>query len=311
MKKLLILLLCLLLSSCTALPAEEKAFAVVLGVEQGAEWTVHARIPTYQTGGGYTTITGTGDTLSAAFASLDDRAPMRIHLSQLRLIVLSASVREIVNTLRTLADRTDLRLHTAVTVHDGDLAALMEALDPPTGTRLSKSIEVLLESRLSQGVVPEANLADILRMGRRQTPLLAAITQEEKSFDLLGAWSIAADGTLAARLDEDETQLLTLMIGGTSAMNLTIEGAALTIRDGKARLTVSDDYAYLALKMRAAQSSAPAAQLQIPLANACLELLENLTLKDCDPLGLGRKGMPQEQLSQLRWQIGVKITPPT
>ena len=71
MKRIVTLLLALACTGCAALPEEERAFAVALGVSghQGA-WTVYARIPTYQSGGGYATVTGEGETLSHALTAV-------------------------------------------------------------------------------------------------------------------------------------------------------------------------------------------------------------------------------------------------
>ena len=110
---ILLALVALACSSCTALPAEERAFAVALCVEKTDEWRVCARIPTYQSGGGYMTVTGNGETFPAALSHLDAASPMRINLSQLRLLVADVGL---VNSggfeavLSTLSERPDIRM---------------------------------------------------------------------------------------------------------------------------------------------------------------------------------------------------------
>ena len=298
MKRLMTLLMCLLLTGCAALPAEERSFAVALGVAGGpGVWRVYARIPTYQTGGGYTTVSGEGDTLPHALAALDAAAPMQLHLGQLRLLVFSADTArsaEFPAALATLSERHDLRADASLAITEDGLGALMDALKPATGARLSKSLDVLMETRLEQGTVPRAALADVMRMGDRQQPVLMNIALDGAEIALSGGWPIGSDGSAAWMLTPEEMQLLSLMQG-------RLRRSVLSLAEGTVRLTdVSADVELSVPTMETASvrlilgiSASPLTEeaLSRAAATACLGLLGRLSAVGCDALGLGRQAV--------------------
>ena len=298
MKRLMTLLMCLLLTGCAALPAEERSFAVALGVAGGpGAWRVYARIPTYQTGGGYTTVSGAGDTLPHALAALDAAAPMQLHLGQLRLMIFSADTARSADfpaALATLGDRHDLRADASLAITEDGLGALMDALKPATGARLSKSLDVLMETRLEQGTVPRAALADVMRMGDRQQPVLMNIALDGAEIALSGGWPIGSDGSAAWMLTPEEVQLLSLMQG-------RLKRGVLSLAEGTVRLTdVSADVELSVPTLQTASvrlilgiSASPLTEeaLSQATATACLGLLGRLSAVGCDALGLGRQAV--------------------
>ncbi len=298
MKRLMTLLMCLLLTGCAALPAEERSFAVALGVAGGTgAWRVYARIPTYRTGGGYTTVSGEGDTLPHALAALDAAAPMQLHLGQLRLMIFSADTARSADfpaALAALGDRHDLRADASLAITEDGLGALMDALKPATGARLSKSLDVLLETRLEQGTVPRAALADVLRMDDRQQPVLMNIALDGKDITLSGGWPIGSDGSAAWMLTPEEVQLLSLMQG-------RLKRGVLSLAEGTVRLTdVSADVELSVPTLETASvrlilgiSASPLTEeaLSQATATACLGLLGRLSAVGCDALGLGRQAV--------------------
>ena len=298
MKRLMTLLMCLLLTGCAALPAEERSFAVALGVAGGTgAWRVYARIPTYRTGGGYTTVSGEGDTLPHALAALDAAAPMQLHLGQLRLMIFSADTARSADfpaALATLGDRHDLRADASLAITEDGLGALMDALKPATGARLSKSLDVLMETRLEQGTVPRAALADVMRMGDRQQPVLMNIALDGAEIALSGGWPIGSDGSAAWMLTPEEVQLLSLMQG-------RLKRGVLSLAEGTVRLTdVSADVELSVPTLQTASvrrilgiSASPLTEeaLSQATATACLGLLGRLSAVGCDALGLGRQAV--------------------
>ena len=312
MKRLMTLLMCLLLTGCAALPAEERSFAVALGVAGGTgAWRVYARIPTYRTGGGYTTVSGEGDTLPHALAALDAAAPMQLHLGQLRLLVFSADTARSADfpaALATLSERHDLRADASLAITEDGLGALMDALKPATGARLSKSLDVLMETRLEQGTVPRAALADVIRMGDRQQPVLMNIALDGAEIALSGGWPIGSDGSAAWMLTPEEMQLLSLMQG-------RLRRGVLSLAEGTVRLTdVSADVELSVPTMETASvrlilgiSASPLTEeaLSQASATACLGLLGRLSAVGCDALGLGRQAIAcarsMEDWHELDW----------
>lgn len=331
MKRLTLLLLLTLLSctSCTALPAEERAFAVVLSVEKEAEtWRVHARIPTYQTGGGYLTVSGEGANLSTALTDMDASAPMHLHLSQLRLLVLDEKLgdsADLATVFEELSTRADMRLQCAVAVTNTPAKELMDALKPTTGARLSKTIDVLLDTRIEQGGILPATLADVIRMGERQSPVLIALALEDKDLSLSGGYPLTADLRLGAKLPPDETALLSMMLGHAKNLRISLPGGSAEVREVSARFWLEErmQSASMTLKLRTTASSFTPDGLEQVLAEECLSLLARLSAEGCDVMGLGRKAVLRthdmldwhelnwpEQYRQIRWNVSVGVNGP-
>lgn len=331
MKRMMILLLLMSLTctACTALPAEERAFAVVLGVEkEGAAWRLHGRIPTYQTGGGYLTVTGEGETISASLASLDAAAPMHLHLSQLRLLVLDEKLGQSEDAfllLHELSARLDMRQHCAVAVTDTPMQTLMEALKPAAGARLSKAVDILLDTRAEQGLILPATLADVIRMGERQSPVLIALTLEGSDLSLAGGYPVNQQMRFAGRLTPEETELLSLLRGEAKSLHLTLPAGSAQIRDVSAKVRLSEDRksARVELSLRAVSSTYTPEGLAQALADACLPLLARLSREGCDALGLGRQAILRaedmaawhalnwpEAYPKITWSVAVQVQGP-
>lgn len=329
MKRLLILVLMLCCTSCSALPAEERAFAVALCVERsGEEWQVHSRIPAYKTGGKYMTVTGKGTTIAAALMDMDAAALMAVTLSQLRLMVLNTNLDQgssISDVLAEFVSMLDVRPQCAVAVTEESSDAVMEALDPDTGARLSKALDVLLEARIEQGVIPSAKLADVIRMGDRKSPVLIGLGLDKGRLDLAGAWPLKQDGHLASPLDAEETILLSLLTGKAKDIRVVFpEGTAL-IREASESIQLSVDQriARIRLYVKADESDFTPTELEQKLALALVNLMSRLSEAGCDVLGLGRKAALQAQdanresvlpwpeaYREIRWEISVGVTSP-
>lgn len=331
MKRLFGLLLTMscLCASCTALPAEERAFAVALCVEKDAEtWHVHGRIPTYQTGGGYLTVSGEGRTMAAAMSSMETESPMQVTLSQLRLLILDealARTDELANALYALSERPDMRLHCAVALTDASAKAVAEALQPRTGARLSKAIDVLLESRIEQGRLLPAALADVLRMRERQSPVLMALTLQDEQVNLAGGYALNSELRLAQRITEEEAVLLSLLLGQGRTLQLPCEDGTAQVREISVRTALSQDepLASVEVSLRASASARTMGALASELADRSAELLGELGRKGCDVLGMGRNAIMHardlsgwhdlnwpERLTQLQWQVSVSAEGP-
>ncbi|MBQ2953184.1 MAG: hypothetical protein IJE07_06465 [Clostridia bacterium] len=330
MKRILTLLLALVLcTSCAALPAEERAFAVVLAISgrEGA-WELHARIPTYQAGGGYATVAGAGDTLSHALAALDAAAPMPLHLGQLRLAVVAqetAASQDFADVLAWFGEQVDIRPGAVLCVTESDASALMEALKPAAGTRLSKALDALLEARIGQGVIPASALAEVLTAGERQSPVLAGLALEGEDIVLSGGWPVGADGRVAPALTAQETQLLTLMQGQWRQGTLTLPEGTLRLTGATAAVELSLpalDQASLRLTLQLADNPPDREALSQAIATACLTLLSRLSALGCDALGLARQAIPHmDDMAQwqaldwpgvcrrMAWSVSVGVEP--
>lgn len=320
MKVLIFLaLLTFLCSSCTALPAEERAFAVVLCVEKDDEWRVHARIPTYQTGGGYMTVTGGGETLPAALSSLEAASPMRINLSQMRLLVADVELTEsgeITDLLSTLAERPDMRMRCTVAVTDAPVKEVADALKPATGTRLSKALDLMIDARVEQGAILPATLSDVLRMGQRQSPIVTELSLDNKEISLSGGYTLEG-----MRFTADETALLSLLLGYTKETQLSLSGESAEVRDASAKVQLSEDHttARVELMLTARATTMTRMELEKALISALLPLLARLSVTGCDALGLGRQAIMgthvarwhavdwPEKYRSVRWEVAIGV----
>ena len=333
MKKLLILALAALLcASCTTLPAEERAFAVVLGVSESAgTWEVSARVPTYQSGGGYLTLTARGNSLGEALAVLDATAPMQMHLGQLRLVVFSQGLAESAafpDTLGELAMRREFCLQAQICVTGDSVADLIDKLEPATGSRLSKSLDVLLETRVEQGVIPLAVLSDVLRRGERQCWIAVSVALEDEAgiarpgmdasagaqsasgtgkVQFGGGWLIGQDGSAHGQLTAAEMQLLALMAGKLNRGTLSFNDGTLSVIDASSKVKLRGNTVACDISLRYGSSVMTEAGVQRAVSAACQEVLRKLAAADCDALGLGRQAIryfpDMAAWHELNWQL--------
>lgn len=337
------LLLTLLCTGCSALPAEERSFAVAMGVQRsGDTWEVSARMPTYQTGGGYMTASARGNSLEEALALLDATSPMQVHLGQLRMVVFHegiAASQDFFAALDALAHREDFRLQAVICITDDPVQDLMDKLEPATGSRLSKSLDVLLEARREQGVITAVTLSDIQRMGERQSPVLTAVALEDDAnvshpgmdasaggqaakgagkVQFGGGWMVSASGSAKGMLTAGEVQLLSLMAGTLKKGMLTLDGDTVTIMDAGAQTSLDGNTASCSITLRSTSSAWTEGELIFGLRQACEAVTAKLAAAGCDALGVGRRAirhfadMKQWRLldwpalyPQIQWNITV------
>lgn len=211
-------------------------------------------------------------------------------------------------------------MEAAVALTGQDMTTLLEALKPATGSRLSKSLDVLLESRREQGLSPDTTLADVLRAGDRQSPVLAHLTAEDGAPDLRGGWALPLDGSPPVQLSAADMQLLSLLHGHSGSLALTLEDGAAALQDASARIRLEGENAQAALTVRVTRSPWTAEEMEAILARRCLELLTRLYAHGCDVLGLGRSavrtvddlaawhalGWP-DACRRLRWTVRVGV----
>lgn len=285
--------LTLLLGGCTALPAEERAFAVALGVDRAEDmWQACARIPTYQAGGEYATVWAEESSLEGALAALNASAPMQLHYGQLRLVAVGQSAAEqgaLGPVIRLLHRRGDVRGEAALCVTDAPLAQVMEAMSPATGTRLSKSVELLLEARQGMGTIPRPTLDGwLLNDGARQTtPIrLTVLPGDKPRVELGGCWLTDASGRTAGSLTPAETQLLGLLCGTWRQGAWMLPGGAVTLTDASRELDLAQGGGVIRLRLRVRAGAAQAEDVRSMAQEELARLAERLAEAGCDPPGL-------------------------
>ena len=318
-----LLLAMLLLTGCAALPEEDRAFAVVLGLDgQGDAWRAWARIPSYQQEGGYLTLSAQGRSLGEVMAQLEGAAPMVLHYGQLRMMVFSRELAESAGfpgVLDALASRNGVRNQAALAVTEDDMASLMDAMEPPTGTRLSKSLEGMMAARREQGVIPDATLAGLRRMGERQQPVLMGVMMED-GMQLSGGWLFDADGRLRDSLSAAEQQLLSLLSGSFHRGTLSLGEGTLTVTEADSRVRLVGGEAVCSVRLRYTSSSFSEEGASQRLDAALSALTAKLAAAHCDALGLGRQAIMgcgnleawhslgwQARYPALRWRFDLQM----
>ena len=315
-RALCLLLICLFCTGCSALPPEERAFCVALLVDGGAqECTVRVRIPTYQQNGGYQTLSATGATLTDALRTLESAAQM----------VLSRAWAAEIPNVRTLSDSSgveNLRLHASVAVTEEDTTALAEKLVPENGTRLSKSIDVMVQARHEQGVIPTCAASMLLRFGSRQSPVLCGAESTAEGLLLGGAWLTDADGLVRDFLTPEETQILLLMQGKLTRTQLLLPEHAIHLTETSTSIRLTENTAICRVNLRYDHADLTPQAVSAETAQACLDVLNRLQAAGCDALGLGRKAIWSAwsmsdwrdsdfpaRLQNLRWTVEVRSEP--
>ena len=339
-RRLMLLFVCgILCGSCSALPAEERSFAVAVGITRAGEtWHTTARIPDYQQEGGYVTLSARGQSLTEAMSLLDSAAPMRMHYGQVRLLVFSRETAESADfpaALAELASMPDMRLQAQVCVTEADMAAFMDSLSPLTGTRLSKSLDILLDTHQRLGVIPDASLSAIMRMGERQCPvLLSAALAGQGGADALplqgagevllsGCWLEDASGRVRGSLSPRETQMLMLMQNRLRKATIPLADGTVTLSDGSGRVRLDGNHVTCALTLRYTDASLAQEALRQAVKQEAEQVLGLLAAADCDALGLGGQAIrhfPDMEAwhaldwpgvySSLTWEVRVTVLPP-
>lgn len=318
-----LLLVVLLLTGCAALPEEDRAFAVVLGMDrEGDAWRTWARIPSYQQEGGYLTVSAQGGSLGEAMAQLEAAAPMALHFGQLRMMVFSRALAEsgdFPGVMDVLASRNGVRRQAALAVTEHDMASLMDGLEPPTGTRLSKSLEAMMAARREQGLIPDTTLSGLRRMGERQQPVLMGIALED-GMQLSGGWLLGADGRLQGSLTAADQQLLSLLSGIFRQGTLSLGEGTLSVTEADSRVRLMDGEAVCSVRLRYTSSSFSEEGAAQRLNDALSALTAKLAAARCDALGLGRQAMMgcadieawrrldwQARYPALRWRFDLQL----
>lgn len=346
MRRLLVLLLAAAMcAGCSALPGEERSFAVALGIgENGGVWEVGARVPTYQTGGGYVTLSARGSSLGEALALLNASAPMELHYGQLRLVLVGKSLaasQAFPGVLRALAARGEVRQAAALCITEDAPLDVLDALEPATGSRLSKSLEAMLSARQQAGVLSVATLSQVQRMGERQQSVLmgAALASSEANtvpgmdtsageqaakgagkVQFSGGWLMGQDGVLHGSLTAMDMQLLALLTGQLRQGTLALPEGTVTLLDAGSRITLEGQEVHGRVWVRCSASSWTEKGLQEALIQSLHRLTGKLAAANCDALGLGRQAMltcrdmPQwhalnwpEAYPALTWRFTVEV----
>lgn len=309
MKRWLVLLCAALLcQSCAALPAEERCFVVALCMDAAdGQVSLAARVPGYRSPGDYETVEATGASLPDALAQLEAAAPMQLHYGQVRLVAASermAAAGMLLPALRELAQLPFFRGDAVVCVTEKEPKSVCDALNPLTGTRLSKSLDILLETRREQGTILSASISETLLMDGRQCPTAVALDvqeaekQEDSTVSMEGVWLMDSSGSARQRLTGQQTQLLALISGKLKEGAIPLGNTALPLQNIRVQLSISQGQPLLRLSVKHGQTALSDAEMAEMLAQEIRQVLDLLAKSNCDALGLARKLMSRYQTAE-------------
>lgn len=291
----------LLLGGCSNVTGEERAFAVALGIDgAGNRWQVSARLPTYQSEGDYMTLLAEGDSLGDAMARLNAAAPMELHYGQLRLLLFSAKLAQsdaFPEVVCALSARAEVRPQAAMAVTGEDVAQVIDRLEPATGSRLSKSLETLLEARQRIGVVALTTLEAWQRLGVRQQPVLAdaSLPRENptsgEKVRFAGGWLVNPSGQATGRLTNEEMQLLSLLMGQMRQGTLSLPMGTAALLDAGTQVKLRGGEVHCRVELRYAASNLTEEGLAAALVSSLEALAGKLSAANCDALGMARHAM--------------------
>ncbi|MDO4866556.1 MAG: Ger(x)C family spore germination C-terminal domain-containing protein [Clostridia bacterium] len=280
---LLLIALCVILSGCAFRPeVENQAYVLVLGIERGEDGQLEltAKIPKIgkstdgKAEGGaaspYQTFTAQGSTWSNALENLQWVTPRELNLSHVKLLVVSdalASEVRFSDMIRDISETPHLYTTAHFAVCDGDVSAFVEAQQPVIGTRLSSDIDAAMRHYAAHGYIPESLLAEIYcASGSFYSDPVAArcsmdgdeaakpaslVVAPDTAFSdapkevpqRFGGCAVFSHGALALNLGIRETQLLSLALGNSDALELDRDGVPCALRlEGRPKLKVEIQY---------------------------------------------------------------------
>lgn len=322
-----LLALLMLCGGCARLPGEERSFVVALCVDADETgWHMAARVPSYQEAGHYLTVEARADTPQLAWSRLDAAAPMRLHPGQMRLLAVgsrAASGEGLWELLSMLQGMPELRREAVLLVTDDEIGQVCSALEPLTGTRLSKSLDALIRTRREQGVITGTTIGECIWMADRQAPVMGVLTAApgERPSVMLGASALVdAEGRVTARIDEEQTKWLQLLQGKWRRGSLTADGTVLRVNDAAVSIQWEGETAQIRVKLMTAQPQETPEALERAAAREILAVAERLTAAGCDALGLARQAILRfdtqqawleadwpEAYRNLKWQVDVTV----
>ena len=323
-RKLLCALLTLTLTGCSLVPTEDRAFVLCVAVHASAgSVAVTVQIPDYKGKDEYHVLTGSGASFEAAVADVSGKAPAPLHFGQTRLAVFTRSTAEsarLSDLIIRVAKLPFMRMQAQVFVTEETPQALLEALTPRTGTRLSKYLDTLLGARREQGTLLGTTLSDVLRMDGRQAAVLglaklekgaaaensggtenaeepgAAEAQSSSNKGepvFSGGVLLGADERMNGLLSAKETKTLSMLTGTEQELRFQWEDCAALLHVRLCRVTLAGSVVHVSLTIRGEAEEGTPARVQTRLTEDIEELLQRLSAAQCDALGLARQAVLQ------------------
>ena len=274
----------------------------------------------------YLAFSTSGDTLYQALENLQWIVPRTLSLSHLKLLVISeelASEEDFKTTLNAVAELRHLYTAAKMVVSTGKAKDLVETLDLVIDARLSSEITMAFHSLEKQGSIPESSLAEVYYAGNsiyadpvaplgfvvvNNDPATSESTfsalapevelsqiQAPGAVHLLGA-AVFRNGSLAVKLNSEETLALNLINRGVQAFDFAYEGGACQlVSSGHTQKTVSIAGNRVALELILTLSTldpidgATTRSIEAAIGSQLLSTIENCQRANVDPFGFAEK----------------------
>ena len=261
----LLLAVALLLSGCAgSTGVENRAYALILGVDSAGDGRVRltVRVPVSGGSGGeekegkpspYLTFSAEGASYADALSTLEWAVPRKLSLSHILLVALSedlASSGRCPELIDQLMETRSLYAAARLVVCEGLAADYLAGWDTVLGARLSSEINAGLRHEASMGLIPDATLADAYYLSHSiygdpavahcgagkgdDAPAFLPLPEADDVRESPGASRclggvVLRSGRTALRLSPEETLCLCLLRGGVKAFELEAKGIPVTL----------------------------------------------------------------------------------
>lgn len=303
-----LMMVCGLLTGCTAQQLEDRLLVVSLAVDQTemgvlaltiqAPNAVQSSGDSAQGAAGHTLITVEGADWSALSDELEERSPHALSFTQLRQIIVSqplAESEEFQKLICSIAGEHQVRSNAQVVITPDSGRLFLEKQKPDVGEHLGKYLDTVLKNQIHKDNVPDAALALVVRDWQdsgKDPPLMLAQINEEDKITYLGA-ALTSGGRVAGTLTPEETRLLALLDGGGRGVSIPLENgsrAEVTARSG-ARIRIGETETRVTLRVTAyipAGENVDADAVEQALHRQLTALIDRLQKARSDAAGLRR-----------------------
>lgn len=171
MKKLfLLLIMCLLLNSCSMVTMERQIYPICLSMDGTEDGKFQLALQAPRSSGNddatYDIISATGETLEDAMRVLSASTPYPLNFSQIRLCIVGyhlAATTPLRPLLRTLMEQPTMRPTAYVSIAMGRALDVLQNQQPDFGMRLSTHLNLLLDRLQQEHLLPDSTLSYCVR----------------------------------------------------------------------------------------------------------------------------------------------------
>ena len=172
MKRLCILMLIPLLTSCSFVSLERQIYPICMSVDKTDDGKIQLGIQAPKSGGSstdqanYAILTASGETFDEALRILSASTPYPLHFGQIRLCLIGyplASALPLRPLLETILELPTMRPNAYVSISMGNAMGVMQNQQPDLGMRLSTHLSLMITRMQREQLLPDSMLSYCVR----------------------------------------------------------------------------------------------------------------------------------------------------